>query len=663
MSGVHDWFPLLVIEGHCFILTTLFSCPRWSMSSPPAYHFSPALTETISCSSFYDSDDEEKLEAHDQTSDRFLALSSSSTAPDNFSSDSPSHQDYTSSDCATRLSSDLDDDDDPGQSTRPTSPGVPNDLQRNDLSSNTLAQDKFTERLDCLLFAVLQDRELDGKHTRTYGCRSLSSCSSDSTQTTLEDRENDCQGSSRDSVAASEVDAENINPAAHARGSNDCRRDSRASKSCPLFSYVRTSLGPFPAPSLSLPTHESVPPTSKNVSEYHRAIAPRFPLVPAYDSTHSLSGSLDDSGNHLDPTSESSASLSSENTSCSVSPRFSSGSFAHSGNFECIARRLSRTGCPDTTLNAHISTHRSTLADNALITETSNGTKRHHPLLDNRVASVRPRGQVLSLAELTPPSRKKQKLDHLVALRPTRSLSSAPSSSAYFAKGPASLRRAQSLRSDPSRLIAENNKVSLRMLFAMFLPIRQSHRHLLKENHIPVVRINSLIGAHAQRVHLGTPSLVVTVPNTPTSLSSRNPHTLRRQRLAMKQRSCVIGPVPIIAPPLPHLIPRPPLSEESRARLRLKRFLQREFCSRTEEGLSASDTLSVCEEALVVTNEDHDRRANGSDEPASYAQNSSETGPRTEREKRFCDASALRTREVIEWILTVRVLLAPLCFF
>ena len=137
--------------------------------------------------------------------------------------------------------------------------------------------------------------------------------------------------------------------------------------------------------------------------------------------------------------------------------------------------------------------------------------------------------------------------------------------------------------------------------------------------------------------------IIDTVPTTPIPNSPVCSRTLRR-RIAPRYGS---SPVPIIAPPLPHLIPIPPRSERSWARLRLTRFLERERRLRCKEELSVLQSRSP---GFVPKDEDSCPSTCSPDEMrrTEIVEDTDKSILRQE------DIDVLGNREAIEWILTVR---------
>ena len=137
--------------------------------------------------------------------------------------------------------------------------------------------------------------------------------------------------------------------------------------------------------------------------------------------------------------------------------------------------------------------------------------------------------------------------------------------------------------------------------------------------------------------------IVDTVPTTPIPDSPVCSRTLRR-RIAPRNG---LSPVPIIAPPLPHLIPIPPRSEKSWARLRLTRFLERERRLRSKEELSVLQSRSP---GFVSKDEDLSPSTCSLDETR-RTEIVDDTDNSILRQE---DIDVLGNREAIEWILTVR---------
>ncbi|PCH37539.1 hypothetical protein WOLCODRAFT_167571 [Wolfiporia cocos MD-104 SS10] len=222
-----------------------------------------------------------------------------------------------------------------------------------------------------------------------------------------------------------------------------------------------------------------------------------------------------------------------------------------------------------------------------------------------------------------------------------------------LANRPASLRRAESLRSEASAVTgAEENQHE-----SVVLSTSSSHSLSRSRTFTSLDRDS--------RSATPAPCYSGYVPSEPaTPISHR-----RRRRAMTPPRSPLPMPLPIIAPPPPDEIPRAPLSTEDAAEARIKIMLEKERVERDADGLAAIAVNNlVLGELICTSKKSDDKRSERNDEdtaadvdtPETIAQDSSpwsarpfsmhDSQPSYDKDSKFEDDLRMT---VIDWILDV----------
>ncbi|KAF9808129.1 hypothetical protein IEO21_07965 [Rhodonia placenta] len=165
----------------------------------------------------------------------------------------------------------------------------------------------------------------------------------------------------------------------------------------------------------------------------------------------------------------------------------------------------------------------------------------------------------------------------------------APSGRLY-ARRAASLRRADSLRSEPAQ---NANRIPLRKVMFITPFLRKRTEVISQTPAIALPSSSFSIVATNDDIHLDvkTPDKHCASPTSlyygyiPTEPATPVPRSRRRNRVAAPPLSPMPNPFPILAPPSYEDIPREPLSDEAAAEARIKIMLAKESVEREADGL------------------------------------------------------------------------------
>lgn len=233
-----------------------------------------------------------------------------------------------------------------------------------------------------------------------------------------------------------------------------------------------------------------------------------------------------------------------------------------------------------------------------------------------------------------------------------------------YARRAASLRRADSLRSEAASSVREWSKVELKVSLHLFTQ-RTSPQTRSQDAASPIKAETSEDEALTSDWEADTPySYVPTEPATPVAAGARGP---RRRALSgpspTPPRSPMPVPLPIVAPPPFSEIPSAPLNEEDAAERRIKMLVERETEERRADGLDRIADLTDDETAPhVKRHQASDGEEQQENKVALKQRSSSADGTSEHAQSKFaqteepslCIDENIRT-ECIDWILEVGI--------